>query len=101
MNHFFISLGLAEVAWMYYLGAFIDVVGSYAFSITRSMISQCVEVNELGKVFAVLTAIENLVPIGLSQIYTTIFEVNIRPTETRKNMNLPFAPNLVKGLFGQ
>ena len=57
---------MVSESWMYYAGALCDTVGRYGFAITRSMISQCVAAAELRKVSAVLTAIENLVPIGLS-----------------------------------
>ena len=55
---------LALQPWLLYLGCAFDMLGGYTFSSTRSIISQCVERDELGKVFAILAS---LVPIGMSQ----------------------------------
>ena len=70
--------GLASEPWMYYLGAMIDLVGSYASSITmRSMLSTCVAPNELAKVYALLSAFDNLLPLGITEGYSLIFEVRM------------------------
>ncbi len=66
--------GLASEPWMYYLGAMIDIIGSYAMSINRSMLSCCVAPDELGKVYALLSALDSLIPIGVSQGYTYVFK---------------------------
>lgn len=68
--------GFATEPWLYYLGAMVDLIGSYASNINRSMMSTCIPPNELGKVFSVLTAIDNLLPIGVTQIYSYLFKVN-------------------------
>ena len=69
--------GLASEPWIYYLGAFIDLVGSYFHSIVRSMLSCCVSPAELGKVFALLSAFESSIPIPIAQGYTSLFKVTI------------------------
>ena len=66
--------GFAVYPWMYYLGSAINVLGGYSFSASRSIISKCVENDELGKVFALLSSMESVVPIGMSQAYATIWE---------------------------
>lgn len=68
--------GLASEPWMYYLGALIDIIGSYASSINRSMLSCCVAPDELGKVYAVLSAFDSALPIGISAGYSWIFDVS-------------------------
>ena len=65
--------GFAETSWLYYFGSAINVMGGYSFAACRSIISKCVESHELGKVFALLAALESLVPIGMSQVYATIW----------------------------
>ena len=75
--------GLASDPWMYYLGAMIDIVGSYGHSITRSMLSCCVAPEELGKVLALLSALDSLIPIGVSQGYSELFKV----TPSKKSLN--------------
>ena len=67
--------GFASHPWMYYLGALVDIIGSYSFAIIRSMVSTCVAPTELGKVYALLSSFDSLLPIGISQLYTTIFKV--------------------------
>jgi hypothetical protein len=49
-------------------------MGGYAFSATRSSISKCVDLDELGKVFAILASLESLVPIGMSQAYASLWK---------------------------
>ena len=63
----------AEYGWMYYLGSAINFMGGYAFSASRSIVSKCVEKDELGKVFALLSSLESLVPIGMSQAYASLW----------------------------
>ena len=70
-----VSWGFASEPWIYYFGGLIDSAGSYSFSIIRSMLSTCVEMTELGKVYAFLSAMDSLLPIGVSQMATYIFEV--------------------------
>ena len=61
----------------YYLGALIDTVGSYAGSIMKSMLSCCVAPDELGKIYALLSALDNLFPLGVTEGYSLIFEVSL------------------------
>lgn len=65
--------GFAETSWLYYFGSAINVMGGYCFAACRSIVSKCVESHELGKVFALLAALESLVPIGMSQAYASIW----------------------------
>jgi hypothetical protein len=67
--------GLAVEPWMYYFAAMIDIVGSYAMAIMKSMLSTCVAPNELGKVYAFLSALDSLLPIGIAQAYASIWKV--------------------------
>jgi hypothetical protein len=42
--------GLAIQPWLLYLASAADIMGGYMLSANRSIISKCVERNELGKV---------------------------------------------------
>ena len=64
----------AEYPWMYYLGTTVAVMGGYTFSATRSIISQCVASDELGKVFALMSSLECMIPIYMSQVYASIWK---------------------------
>ncbi len=67
---------LAVESWMYYLGAIIDISG-YAFAIVRSMLSCCVAPDELGKVFSLLSAVDSMIPIGISKGYAAAYKAYI------------------------
>ena len=51
------------------------ILGSYAFSIMKAMSTTCVKSNEIGKINAVLSAVESLLPTGVIYVYTKIWEV--------------------------
>ena len=53
----------------------IDILGPYAFSIIKAMSASCVPATELGKINALLSAIESLLPAGIGQVYATIWKV--------------------------
>jgi len=67
--------GFAYDPWLLYFASAVDLMGGYAFSAARSATSKCVEMNELGKVFALLYSVESLVPIGMTQIYASLWKV--------------------------
>ena len=73
----FIIQAFAESALMFYIGAFVFVFGSYSMSIEKSLLTQCVSENELGKIFAVNAALENFGPLGASQVYASVWSVSI------------------------
>ena len=64
---------LAKEAWMMYLAECVDFLGHYTFTLSRALASNCVDNSELGKAFAFLSSIDSLVPIGLSQVYTSLW----------------------------
>jgi len=65
----------AKESWMYYVATVISTMGGYSFSASRSIISQCVESHEIGKIFALLSSLESLVPLGMSQAYASLWRV--------------------------
>ena len=66
--------GLAYEPWLMYVGSAVDLLGRYSFSAARSATSKCVEMHELGKVFALLYSIESLVPMAMTQIYASLWK---------------------------
>ena len=44
------------------------MMGGYSFAACRSLISKCVEPDELGKVFALTGTVEALLPIAVAQV---------------------------------
>ena len=65
---------LASEPWMLYLSSFVDFMGHYGFTLSKALATNCVEVSELGKAFALLQSLESLVPIAMSQLYTTLWK---------------------------
>ena len=63
----------AQKVWMYYLGSVVYVACGYIFPCARSILSVCVEPEELGKVFALLAAVEALIPLGMTQVYASVW----------------------------
>ena len=53
---------------MMYLGSSVDLLASYAFSAIRSSCTKCVELDEVGKVLALLYSVESIIPIFMTQV---------------------------------
>ena len=71
----YVIQAFAVSGWMFYVGAFVFVFGSYSMSIEKSLLTQCVSDNELGKIFAFNAALENFGPLGASQVYASVWKV--------------------------
>ena len=56
----------------------VDVLGFYEFSILKAMSTVCVSPNELGKINALLAAIEGLMPAPIAQIYASLWTVSLK-----------------------
>ena len=65
---------LAVDSWMLYLSSVVDFLGQYAFNLSKALATNCVENSELGKAFALLVSLESLTPIGMSQLYASIWK---------------------------
>ena len=68
--------------------AVVDMVGSYTFSLVRAMLTCCVPLNEFGKIYSVIAALDNLLPIGLSQAYATVWKVRLQRFPKRLDLKL-------------
>jgi len=66
--------GFAVEPWMLYVASGVDLMGGYSMSACRSLISQCVTSHELGKIFALVSSVESLVPIAIEQAYATVWK---------------------------
>lgn len=54
----------------------IDILGGYASSITRAMLSFCVPKEELGKIYSVLSFIDGILPFAVSEVYARLWIVS-------------------------
>lgn len=68
---------LAEIPEVFYVGAAISSIGPVGGPILRSMTSKVVSTSERGKVFAVLSACDNAVPLVSSVLYTQVYNWTI------------------------
>ena len=50
------------------LGSSVDLLASYSFSAIRSSCTKCVELDEVGKVLALLYSVESIIPIFMTQV---------------------------------
>ena len=66
--------GSASEGWMYYLAALVDMVGNYSAAVIRAMLTNCISVSEFGKIYSIIAALENLLPIGLSQVSASVWK---------------------------
>lgn len=64
---------LATKGWHMYLASGIGFIGSLYGSMCRSLISKMVDKSEIGKIFAVTTALEAVSTLGAAPIYTYIY----------------------------
>ena len=69
--------GIATEPWMFYMGPIVDMIGGYSNSVARALISKCVGLNDLGKVLAMISSMEALIPIGVTQLYVWIWTVSV------------------------
>ncbi|XP_063222352.1 probable peptidoglycan muropeptide transporter SLC46 isoform X2 [Bacillus rossius redtenbacheri] len=72
-----VVFGLAEVPWLFYVGGTIVGLGPVAAPVLRSITSKLVPISERGKVFAVLSAADNAVPLFSAAIYTQVYNATI------------------------
>ena len=68
--------GAAAEPWGFYLGALIDVQDFYSLVVTRALISTCAPKYELGKVLALYSCMEGLLPIGVTQAFASVWQVH-------------------------
>ena len=73
----YVIQAFAVSGMMFYIGAFVFILGSYHMSIEKSLLTQCVSDHELGKIFALNAALENFGPLGASQVYASVWKVRL------------------------
>ena len=64
-----------QTLYLHFAGGLVDPLSSYSFSIIKAMSVMCVSSGELGKINAVLSALESLFPLVAVQGYTSIWKV--------------------------
>ncbi|XP_069691547.1 probable peptidoglycan muropeptide transporter SLC46 isoform X2 [Periplaneta americana] len=67
----------AHEAWLFYVGGTIVALGPIVAPVLRSMTSKVVPLSERGKVFAILAAADNAVPLFSGVLYTQVYNATI------------------------
>ena len=74
---------------MMYLGSSVDLLASYSFSAIRSSCTKCVDLDEVGKVLALLYSVESIIPIFMTQVTLSPLSVSQLMTSLHR-FTLPF-----------
>jgi len=69
-----IIYALASKPWMMYLGGAVAIIAATPTIVIRSQISKIVPKSEIGKVFSLLSSLENCVPLFITPIVTEIYQ---------------------------
>ncbi|XP_023703575.1 proton-coupled folate transporter isoform X2 [Cryptotermes secundus] len=72
-----VVFAVAEVSWLFYIGGTIVALGPIVAPVLRSMTSKTVPLSERGKVFAILAAADNAVPLFSGVLYTQVYNATI------------------------
>ena len=73
----FTNSGQTVIMGFIILAAIVDMVGSYSMSLVRAMLTCCVPLSDFGKIYSVIAALDNLLPMGLSQAYASVWNVRL------------------------
>lgn len=73
----FTILMFASHGWQMYLGLAVTIFSGLFGAMCRSILSQVVEKNEIGKVFAFATASESLIGLISSPIFTLVYSATL------------------------
>ncbi|KAK3914808.1 Proton-coupled folate transporter [Frankliniella fusca] len=72
-----VVFAVAELPWIFYLGAAVSSLGPTVAPVLRSMTSKVVSIEERGKVFAILTVADSAVPLVSSVIYAQVYNATV------------------------
>lgn len=72
-----VVFAVAEVSWLFYVGGTIVALGPIVAPVLRSMTSKIIPLSERGKVFAILAAADNAVPLFSGVLYTQVYNATI------------------------
>ncbi|XP_026284774.1 proton-coupled folate transporter isoform X1 [Frankliniella occidentalis] len=72
-----VVFAVAEVPWIFYLGAAVSSLGPTVAPVLRSMTSKVVSIEERGKIFAILTVADSAVPLVSTVIYSQVYNATV------------------------
>ena len=59
--------------WQFYLAQGLGAIGYCKYSLVRSLMAQCIDSNEVGKVFSLLSIMSSLAPIGGNPLFRQLY----------------------------
>lgn len=85
MGTSYIIQGIAMMDWQIYLGALIKSLGSATNPLLRSYLSKIIPTDEIGKIFPLTVALESLMSLIGSPLYTVIYNLTLSTNPTAYN----------------
>ncbi len=59
--------------WQFYLAQALGTMGYCKYAVVRSLLSKCIDTNEVGKVFSMLAVIASVAPIGGNPLFRQLY----------------------------
>ena len=67
------ALPFASVLWQFYLATGVGSLGYCKYSVVRSLISKCINIDEVGKVFSILAVVAALAPVAGNPLFRQLY----------------------------
>jgi MFS-type transporter involved in bile tolerance (Atg22 family) len=64
--------------WQFYLAQGLGAIGYCKYALVRSLMAQCIDSNEVGKVFSLLSILSALVPIGGNPLFRQLYNKTLK-----------------------
>jgi len=59
--------------WQFYVAWAVSTMGYCKYAVVRSLLSKCIDANEVGKVFSILAVIASVAPIGGNPVFRQLY----------------------------
>ncbi len=70
-------LPFVDSLWQFYLARGLGTIGYCKYSVVRSLLSKCIDANEVGKVFSLLAIVASIAPIGGNPLFKQLYNKTI------------------------
>ena len=66
-------LPVTDSLWQFYLGFGLGTMGYCKYAVVRSLLSKCIDTDEVGKVFSILAVIASVAPVGGNPVFRQLY----------------------------
>ena len=66
-------LPFTDSLWQFYLGFGLGTMGYCKYAVVRSLLSKCIDTDEVGKVFSILAVIASVAPVGGNPVFRQLY----------------------------